>query len=556
VTYGYDQQSRLTGITRGANTIGFGYDTPSRRTSMTYPNGVVTTYGYDTESHLTSLGASLSGTPITSFSYILDSVGNRTRKTTLDWAEDYGYDEVYRLKSADRSAGTPTRWRFAYDPAGNRTGDQTDDATMGATFNNVNELQARQPGGVLAFRGTTNEPASVTVAAKPAQTTSTNTFTAQTPVGAGTTDVAVAATDPAGNVRTNTYRATASGAGTTYAYDSNGNLATKTEGTDTWAYEWNARNELTRVTKNSVEQARFAYDPLGRRVEKIAGSVATGYTYDGVSILRETVAGTALKYVHGRAIDEPLAREDASAALIYYHADGLGSIVKRTDQSGAVVHQYRYGVWGDIELGATEPGYAFTGREWDPEIGLYYYRARYYAPILGGFISQDPIGLGGGLNHYAYVGGSPATYIDPEGLRATYRDGGTRTHCRSRDWLTINNKGRAAPAFTEPTVFVTCSCDKVCDGYQRNVDIRFSMDIFMACGEPQSPAWEAHEQKHVADWTSIMERVWRNAESTEGKTYSSKAMCEMSCYGLQLMWNTEFQLRYFKTEVPWVLSKP
>ena len=134
VTYGYDQQSRLTSITRGANVFGFGYDTPSRRTSMTYPNGVVTTYGYDAESRLTSLGASLGATPITSFGYVLDAVGNRTRKTTLDWAEDYRYDEVYRLVSADRSAGTPSRWRFAYDPVGNRTGDQTDDAAMGASL--------------------------------------------------------------------------------------------------------------------------------------------------------------------------------------------------------------------------------------------------------------------------------------------------------------------------------------------------------------------------------------------------------------------------------------
>ena len=230
VSYGYDQQSRLTGITRGSNTISFGYDTPSRRTSMTYPNGVVTTYGYDTESRLTSIAANRSGTPITSFAYILDAVGNRTRKTTLDWAEDYKYDDAYRLLSADRSTGTPSRFRFAYDPAGNRTADQTNDASMGATFNNLNQLQTRQPGGVLAFKGSTNEPASVTVATKPAQTTSTNTFSAQAPVGSGTTDVAVAATDPAGNLRTNTYRVTESGATATYTYDSNGNLTHKDRG--------------------------------------------------------------------------------------------------------------------------------------------------------------------------------------------------------------------------------------------------------------------------------------------------------------------------------------
>jgi len=414
VSYAYDQQSRLTGITRGSNTISFGYDTPSRRTSMTYPNGVVTSYGYDTESRLTSLGASLNGTPITSFSYVLDAVGNRTRKTTLDWAEDYGYDEVYRLKSADRSAGTPSRWRFAYDPAGNRTGDQTDDAAMGATFNNVNELQTRQPGGVLAFKGSTNEPASVTVAAKPAQTTSTNTFSAQAPVGAVTTDVAVAATDPAGNVRTNTYRVTASGAGTTYTWDSNGNLTTKTEGTDTWGYEWNARNELLRVTKNAVEHARFSYDPLGRRVEKIAGGTTTGYTYDREDILREARNGANIKYVHGPGVDEPLSADDG-AAISYFHGDGLASIVEVTNSLGVVTLTRQYDAWGNVEIGANELGPAFTGREWDPETKLYYYRARYYDPQGGRFISEDPSGLGDGPNLFSYVGNGPTGWIDATG---------------------------------------------------------------------------------------------------------------------------------------------
>jgi YD repeat-containing protein len=254
VTYGYDQQSRLTSITRGTNTISFGYDTASRRTSMTYPNGIVTTYGYDAESRLNSLAANLGATPITSFSYVLDAVGNRTRKTTLDWAEDYAYDDVYRLTAADRSTGTPSRFRFAYDPAGNRTADQTDDASMGASFNNLNQLLTRQPGGVLAFRGSTNEPASVTIAAKPTQTAADNTFKGQATVSSGTTDVAVVATDPAGNVRTNTYRVSQSGATTTYTYDSNGNLTGKTEGTDTWTYSWNAENQLTKVEKNGVSR--------------------------------------------------------------------------------------------------------------------------------------------------------------------------------------------------------------------------------------------------------------------------------------------------------------
>jgi YD repeat-containing protein len=52
--------------------------------------------------------------------------------------------------------------------------------------------------------------------------------------------------------------------GVGYPYDPNGNLATKTEGSDTWAYTWNAENQLVKVEKNSVEVARCSYNPIGR----------------------------------------------------------------------------------------------------------------------------------------------------------------------------------------------------------------------------------------------------------------------------------------------------
>jgi RHS repeat-associated protein len=204
--------------------------------------------------------------------------------------------------------------------------------------------------------------------------------------------------------------------------DSNGNLSQKVEGGTTWTYVWDAENRLKWVCNTTPctqggAVASFLYDALGRRVEKVAGGVTTTYSYDGEAILRQIAGSSTLNFVHGPRIDEPLAQEDAGGALAYFHADGLGSIVKTTSSAGAVTSTRRYDGFGNFELGAAN-GYAFTGREWDTETGMAYYRARYYDPKVGRFISEDPIGLeGGDINLYAYVLNTPTTFTDPLGLR-------------------------------------------------------------------------------------------------------------------------------------------
>jgi RHS repeat-associated protein len=58
----------------------------------------------------------------------------------------------------------------------------------------------------------------------------------------------------------------------------------------------------------------------------------------------------------------------------------------------------------------------YASREWDGAAGLYYNRARWYDPYLGRFISEDPIGIAGGINLYAYAGNDPVNFFDPSGL--------------------------------------------------------------------------------------------------------------------------------------------
>jgi len=219
-------------------------------------------------------------------------------------------------------------------------------------------------------------------------------------------------------LRTNVYRVPSSSAGTVYGHDANGNLTSKVDGSGSWTYEWNPQNQLVRVTRDGLEVAHFTYDPLGRRVRKVTAGVTYSYVYSGMDILQEAVAAATYRYVHGPGIDEPLARIDAATnAVEYYHADGLGSVVRTTNSAGAVVSSRQYDAWGNPEFAADQADFAFTGREWDPETGLHYYRARYYDSRIGRFLSEDPIGFGGGANFYAYVGNAPATAVDPMGLQ-------------------------------------------------------------------------------------------------------------------------------------------
>jgi RHS repeat-associated protein len=107
----------------------------------------------------------------------------------------------------------------------------------------------------------------------------------------------------------------------------------------------------------------------------------------------------------------------------YYHADGLGSITGLTDSSQTVVQNYGYDGFGNLSQTPTiQNPYTYTGREWDRETGLYYYRARYYDPKAGRFLSEDPIGIAGGIDLYAYARNNPVKFMDPMGL-FTYNAG-------------------------------------------------------------------------------------------------------------------------------------
>jgi RHS repeat-associated protein len=191
--------------------------------------------------------------------------------------------------------------------------------------------------------------------------------------------------------------------GTSLSYDANGSLTAYGATT----YNWNARNELTATSEGS---STFSYDATGRRRTRTVWGVTTAYLHDGRN--PATVGGDVM--LAGQNVDEFYAQITGGIPVSYLQ-DALGSTVALTDVAGAVSASYAYGVYGDVaKTGSGSAAFQFTARERDLP-GLQFNRARYFNPATGRFISEDPAGLSGGTNLYAYASGNPVEYSDPSG---------------------------------------------------------------------------------------------------------------------------------------------
>jgi RHS repeat-associated protein len=188
--------------------------------------------------------------------------------------------------------------------------------------------------------------------------------------------------------------------------------------------------------KKAYGRARFTfkYDPFGRRIYKSSYTATSVYAYDGDNLVEETnSAGTVVaRYEQTQNIDGPLAML-RSFATSYFHADGLGSITSLSNSAGSIANTYTYDSLSKLtaSTGSLVNPFQYTARESDSETGLYYYRARYYDPSDGRFLSEDPIGFAGGANFYAYVTDSPINLTDPSG----FDPGCYKTKCVPRKYL-------------------------------------------------------------------------------------------------------------------------
>jgi RHS repeat-associated protein len=343
--------------------LAFVLDANGRLLDRRFASGLDTQYAWNADGSLASISHTKAGSTLASNAYTYDGVGNRATNaetiggTTLN--EAYSYDELHRL--VQFANGTAAQQQaYTYDPLNNRIQQavgQTSPVISAYQFDAANELTAVHSGSLTG------------------------------PVTA------------------------------TLTYDTNGNL--QSDGTR--SYTWDDLDELSQVS-NGATTVAYAYDALGRRLQKTVNGTLTQFLNDGDTLYAQY--GATWTYPTARysamGLDQPVVRGQVNAdgsdgTAQYYLADGLGSVLAVADSADSNVTSQRFDPWGNVTAASgVIPQVGFTGREPD-ETGLVYYRARYYNPGLGRFVSRDPIGLQGGINNYAYVGNNPVNYADPSG---------------------------------------------------------------------------------------------------------------------------------------------
>ncbi|MEI8122542.1 MAG: RHS repeat-associated core domain-containing protein, partial [bacterium] len=369
VKYGFNSRSALESIKNGSNAAiaDYTFDDAGRATKKTLPNGLETLYEYNDANWVTKITLRQGATPNTvlqSFQYGYNKVGNRTWVQYANGSGDvYQYDGTDQLigvkygvsnpqDGCNLATGESRAVTYTYDALGNRSV-MLDNLTLtNYTVNNLNQYTQ----------------------------VDLNSFT----------------------------------------YDTNGNLT----GDGTWTFGYDQEGHLITADKSGTSVS-YKYDALGRRIGKNVNGTITQYVYSGQDLIEERDGSNNItaKYVYAGGIDNPVEVIKGTNAY-FFQQDALGNVTALTNSSGAIVESYTYDVFGKpktkdgsgntIDIPSTP--FLFTGREYDPETGLYHYRSRAYSPKLGRFLQMDSIGFGGeDLNLYRYVSNNSVNSIDPLG---------------------------------------------------------------------------------------------------------------------------------------------
>jgi RHS repeat-associated protein len=443
-TYSYDSSYRLinktadpffTGARLGAAQVSFTYTADGLRASMVDGTGA-TTYTYDALHRLTEEAA-----PLGTLSYAYDASGNEAyvRSDHNGGANtSYAYDTLNRLQSATDVSGVST---YTFDAVGNTlsltypNGVQT--SFSYDSQNRLTSISSAKNNGALSEYNYTLESAGHRTAVQELAGRkvaygydSLYRLTDETISGAIAQNGNISYTiDKTGN-RTRTASGVAAIPANLANYDSNDRLTTdtydsagNTTGSGGSTYSYDFENHL--VQSGGVT---ITYDGDGNRVSKTVNGVKTSYLVDTQSpsrypqVLEELQGGVVVRtYSYGLQLLNERQIVNGSSVTTFYGFDGAGNVRFLLDTNGLITDTYTYDAFGNMltSTGSTPNLYRFSGQQFDPDLNLYYNRARYLDPHTGRFRTMDEYEGDGidprSLHKYLYADGNPVSFSDPSG---------------------------------------------------------------------------------------------------------------------------------------------
>jgi RHS repeat-associated protein len=450
LTWNDDSADNLTSVSNSYGSYTLTYDSANRVLTQLDPFGVTLTLGYDANGNTTNVHDSLGGT----LSSVYDLDNRLTSRRFSDTSShQLRIDLTYMAISL-----VATETRYSDTGGTNKVGSTTNSYDAARNITHIQHLTGS--GGSLINlqysydNGNRLSSETDTINGTPT-TTNYGYDTSNQLTSAGSNNYSY---DANGNRTMTGYQ---TGTGNTllsdgtwnYSFDNEGNVAQQIGISNNlkWIYAFDNENHLTQATQYSYsggswalsQQLTYQYDIFGNRVEEdvyIASNNTTTVTKFGyviaaeVRIPRGVANGTAnnwadlnnsnqlvTRHLFLEGLDSIFARMDSSGTVTWYLSDHLGSIRGLMNNSSSLIDQITYDASGNISNESSPSDgdrYKFTGREWDAQLGQYYYRARYYSPSTGRFMNQDPIGFAGkDTDLYRYVRNSPTNYLDPEGTK-------------------------------------------------------------------------------------------------------------------------------------------
>ncbi|BAU54872.1 SpvB/TcaC N-terminal domain-containing protein [Mucilaginibacter gotjawali] len=433
---GYDESNllksmdvKLQGAATATNFISsIGYNAKGQRESIKYGNNTACNYDYDLKTYrLTRLlcTANNGNNILQDLHYTFDPVGNITRqfdnaqKTVfyggqqVEAQNDYIYDAVYRLVQGNG------REHIGQVTFNNQ--DNFNDNWCNLPLQPNSAVQIRNYIEKYFYDGVGNILKMVHTAGSSA-----------TPHGSWTRTYQYNASN---NQLTKTG---VGGHNYNYTYNEHGSMLNMPQ---LQVIDWNFKEEMQHANLGGGGDAYYVYDSSGQRtrkvIERLDGTIVERIYLGPYEIYRErtttkiTLQRDTLHIMDGKSriamVETRISGNDGSALQLirYQYSNHLGSACLELDDHGKIISYEEYHPFGTSAYRATDASrqvparrYRFTGAERDDETGLNYHSRRYYVPWLGRWTAADPIGIGDGLDLYAYAQNNPMHLVDPKGTEA------------------------------------------------------------------------------------------------------------------------------------------